>query len=240
MNLANLTIANAARFQAAKFTRASEFMPVARRLCAAKARYLSIEAKTSVPWFVIAVIHQREASQQFDRQLGQGDPLSRVSTHDPKGRGPFATFEAGALDALVRCSPYAARWTDWTQGGAMTLLEEYNGLGYAMKGLPSPYVWSGTDQYRSGKYVADHAFDPNVVDAQLGCAGLILAMEAIDPSIQFGTPTGHVAITPPGKPNLPYSPTATKPAGPSISNPAAGSVGAKIASWIASFFKHKA
>jgi lysozyme family protein len=240
MNLASLTAANASRWARAGLTRAPEFGPVATRLVNAKPRYQIISAQTGVPWFVIAVIHEREASQRFDRQLGQGDPLNRVSTHDPKGRGPFATFEAAALDALVKCGPYAARWTDWTAGGAMNLLEQYNGIGYAMKGLPSPYVWSGTDQYRSGKYVADHVFDPNVVDKQLGCAGLILAMQAIDPSIQFGKPTGAVALTPPGKPNLAVAPAAPRLTTPSISNPAAGSVGAKIAGWLAALFKRKA
>jgi lysozyme family protein len=240
MTLASLTAANANRWAHAKFTRASEFMPVAQRLCAAKERYQGIASQTGVPWFVIAVIHEREASQRFDRQLGQGDALNRVSIHDPKGRGPFATFEAGALDALVKCGPYAARWSDWTAGGAMSLLEQYNGTGYAMKGLPSPYVWSGTDQYRSGKYIRDHVFDPNVVDAQLGCAGLVLAMEAIDPSIQFGKPTGAVAITPPGKPNLAVAPAAPRQTTPSISNPAAGSVGAKITGWLSGLFKHSA
>jgi hypothetical protein len=34
-----------------------------------------------------------------------------------------------------------------------------------------------------GKYVADGVFDPNVVDKQLGCAGLIMAMRALDASI---------------------------------------------------------
>jgi lysozyme family protein len=67
------------------------------------------------------------------------------------------------------------------------VLEQYNGLGYAAHGVPSPYVWSGTDQYHSGKYVRDGVYDPHVVDAQLGCAGLLLAMIAIDPSIKFET-----------------------------------------------------
>ena len=73
----------------------------------------------------------------------------------------------------------------------MTLLEQYNGLGYASKGLPSPYVWSGTDQYVSGKYVADGVFSATTVDKQLGCAGLIMAMAALDPSISF---SGNVPV----------------------------------------------
>ncbi len=36
-----------------------------------------------------------------------------------------------------------------------------------------------------GKYVADGHFDPEAVDHQLGCAGLLKAMIEIDPSITF-------------------------------------------------------
>lgn len=179
---------NTKRWNAAKLTRTTEFMPVARRLVAAKARYITVQVKTGVPWFVIAVIHQRESSQHWGKSLAQGDPWDEVSTHVPKGRGPFDSWEDAAVDALVECHPHAARWKDWSPGGAMTLLELYNGLGYFNKGLPSPYVWSGTDQYQRGKYVADGQFDPNHVDKQLGCAGLIFAMMSLDSSIRLGTP----------------------------------------------------
>ena len=176
---------NAARWASAKLTRGPEFAPVAKRLHAAKSRYQAVYVKTGVPWFVIAVIHQRESSQNWNRSLAQGDPWNEVSTHVPKGRGPFLSWEAAAEDALVICPPYAAKWKDWSPGGTMTLLELYNGLGYFNKGLPSPYVWSGTDQYQSGKYVSDGVFDLNAVDKQLGCAGLILAIKALDPSVKF-------------------------------------------------------
>ena len=177
---------NAARWAAAKLTRGPEFDKVAERLVQAKARYQAVEVKTGVPWFIIAVIHQRESSQNFLRSLAQGDPWDRVSTHVPKGRGPFKSWEEAAIDALVDCAPYAARNKDWSAAGALTLLEAYNGLGYFRKGIPSPYIWSGTNQYRAGKYVADGVFDPSVVDKQLGCAGLIIAMKTLDPSIKFG------------------------------------------------------
>jgi lysozyme family protein len=83
-----------------------------------------------------------------------------VSTHVPAGRGPFTSWEDAAFDALAMCPPFASRNKDWSPGGALTMLERYNGLGYAAKGVPSPYIWSGTDQYVSGKYVADHIYDP--------------------------------------------------------------------------------
>jgi|SRR5215831_8759352 len=160
---------------------------VAKRLVAAtaKARYQAISAKTNVPWFIIAVIHEREASQNFKSNIAQGDPWNRRSTHVPIGRGPFASFEDAAFDALANCAPFAARWGDWSFGGALTLLEQYNGLGYARRGLPSPYIWASTDQYVRGKFVADHQFDPNAVDSQLGCAALLKRMALMDASIKF-------------------------------------------------------
>ena len=197
MNITALKAANAARFAKAHLTRASEFATVAKSLVAAKSRYQSVEARTAVPWYVIAVIHEREASQKWDAQLGQGDPLNHVSTHVPKGRGPFKTWEDGAYDALVNCAPYAARNKDWSIGGLLTLLETYNGLGYFERGLPSPYIWSGTDQYIKGKYVADGKYDPSVVDHQLGCAGILIAMRVIDPSIVFDDAAPLGEPTPP-------------------------------------------
>lgn len=196
-DLALLRNRNLERWKAAKLTRAGEFRPVAARLVAAKLRYQAVEAQTGVPWYFIAVTHQRESSQRWDRSLAQGDPWNRVSVHVPRGRGPFASWEAAAIDALVNCHPYVARNTDWSIGTLLTELEKYNGVGYANKGIPSPYLWSGTDQYQRGKYVADGKFDANAVDRQLGCAGLLLAMQALDPSIKLEGKT--VTLPPPPK-----------------------------------------
>src|SRR3954447_14071144 len=153
MDLKSLVSANVRRWEAVKLT--SDFSAIARNLAYARQRYKKVEATTGVPWPVIAVIHERESSQSWSRSLAQGDPWDRVSVHVPARRGPFASWEDAAVDALVNCAPHAAGWRDWSIGGALTLLEQYNGLGYARRGVPSPYVWAGTDQYRAGKYVRD-------------------------------------------------------------------------------------
>ena len=181
-----LKAANAKRWANAKITR--NFSTIAKNLVAAKPRYKAVEAKTGVPWFVIAAIHMRESSQSWLGSLAQGDPWNRVSTHVPRGRGPFNSWEEAAIDALTKCHPYAARNKDWSVGGTLALLEGYNGLGYASRGRPSPYIWAGTNQYTAGKYVADGVYDPNHVDKQPGCAGMILAMMALDKSIKMGAP----------------------------------------------------
>lgn len=157
------------------------FKAVADRLIFQKPRYQAVSKALAdkgytIPWEFIAVAHQREASGDFTKYLGNGQALNKKTTIVPKGRGPFTSWEEGAIDALLNAAPYAAKNKDWSIGGTLTKLEEYNGLGYASKGLPSPYVWAGTDQYKSGKYVRDGVYDPNHVDTQLGCAGLLKFM----------------------------------------------------------------
>ena len=196
VDLAALKAANAERWAKAKLTR--NFVAIAKSLVASKPTYQRVEAKTGVPWFVIAVIHEREASQRWDTQLGQGDPLNKVSVHVPAGRGPFNTWEEGAYDALVNCAPHIARNTDWSPGGALTAVQGYNGLGYGE--MPSPYIWAGTDQYVKGKFIRDHVYDPNVVDIQPGCAALIKTMIVLDPSISFGNPVKAPEPKPEPKP----------------------------------------
>lgn len=210
MNISALVAQNAARWGRAKLKQGSAFTSVAKKLVANKSIYRELSALTGVPWFVIAVIHQREASGSFGANIANGQPWSKRTTIVPIGRGPFKSFKEASLDALIKCAPYASKWKDWTAGGTLALLEQYNGLGYYTRSVPSPYIWSGTDQYVSGKYVRDHVYDPKVVDAQLGCAGLILAMMALDPSIELGRPAApeaHVANEHPAAPAGALKPT---------------------------------
>jgi len=234
-DLVTLKAANAGRWANAQLQRRASFISVAQHLVAlnAKQRYQAVSAQTGVPWFAIAVIHEREASQDWTGNLAQGDPWNRVSVHVPAGRGPFRSWEDAATDALVNCQPHAARNKDWSIGGLLTKLEEYNGLGYAARGAPSPYVWAGTNQYVSGKYVRDGVYDPGAIDHQLGCAGLLLAMAALDRTISFDGKLPPI-VTQPTKPKS--SPDVPKP--PSVAHPAKGSIGDFIVNLI-SIFKRK-
>src|SRR5215510_14384325 len=70
----------------------------------ARQRYDQVEAATKVPWFVVAIIHNLEASLRFDRHLHNGDPLTARTVHVPPGRPPDGappfTWQASAIDAL--------------------------------------------------------------------------------------------------------------------------------------------
>jgi lysozyme family protein len=166
----------------AAITNQGEVAGVAKRLVAEKARYQSVEASTGVPWWLIAGIHEREASQNWNTQLAQGDPLHKVSTNEPRGMGPFDTWEEGAIAALKHDGLTSV--SDWTLEKALQWQEKYNGWGYFYRGIPSPYVWGATSVQRPGKFVSDGVWSSTTMDRQIGCAAILKGMMALDPSIK--------------------------------------------------------
>lgn len=191
--------------------RLNEVMSTARRLCApdAKARYQGVSDRLTelhatdptvnpVPWWFIAICSEREygGPPHWDRQLGQGDHLAAVSTHVPRGMGPYLAhagdttpghdaFTRCCVDVLVNSAPFVAKWTDWSIGGCLTLWIDFNGTGYELyHHEPSPYDWGATNIEQYGKYIADGKFDPRAWDTQIGCAAMLKAMMSIDPSIK--------------------------------------------------------
>jgi lysozyme family protein len=171
-------------------------------------RYKAVEKRTSVPWFFIGLCHMREGNFNFGTYLGNGQSISRPTTIVPIGRGPFASFEDGAVDALKQqgCSESP----DWSLERIAFCLEGFNGFGYRSKGVNTPYLWAGTNRYTSGKYVADHVFDPAAVDKQLGSMAVLSKLCALDAEVAArvnGTPLKQppppdvpAPIKPPAKP----------------------------------------
>lgn len=137
---------------------------------------------TKIPWQFIAVIHLREAGEsdigKWKGVLHNGEKIvgtGRKTTLVPKGRGPFATWEAAVKDA-IRIKGFD-KIVDWPIARVLWALEPYNGYGYRNKGLRSPYLWASTNHQQPGKYVSDGVFNPNVVDSQIGCAALLKFLE---------------------------------------------------------------
>ena len=141
-------------------------------------RYAAVSATTGVPWWIIGLLHGRECSYSFRQHLHNGDPLTARTVHVPAGRpktgrAPFV-WEYSAADALA-CDGFTS-WTDWSLAGALHKMEAYNGFGYRVRALQSPYVWNMTTVGRPGKYVADGVFDPAAEDKQPGCAAILRAL----------------------------------------------------------------
>src|SRR5688572_29442538 len=74
------------------------------RLIARKERYRTAGDELGTPWFFVAVIHNMEASLDFDTHLHNGDPLTARTVQVPAGRPksgmPPFTWEESASDAL--------------------------------------------------------------------------------------------------------------------------------------------
>jgi lysozyme family protein len=229
-NIPHLIAANERRWAAMHFntSRIPAFASVSQRLVAPthKIRYQAIAKTTGVPWFVIAVIHERESGQNFSTQLAQGDPLGSVSVHKPAGQGPYFNHpnDPPLQDAFYRAAIVAlhdtgaTKWADWSPGGSLTFLETYNGLGYANMGLASPYIWGGTSEQVAGKYISDGNFSASTWDTQLGCAGMLRYMQGLDPSIVFVNDTHAPEPTPIPTP-VPVSVPVPTPTVPPVTTP---------------------
>lgn len=162
-------------------SRQGEFQHIASHVLAYKERYQRVENITGVPWHLVGVLHVRESNCDFDTYLGNGQSIHRRTTMVPRGRGPFKSFEEGAVDALKIDGLTGVK--DWRLEKELYWTEAFNGWGYASRGLPSPYVWGGTNQQRAGKYVADGVFNAKVMDTQPGCAPILQVLSKLDPSI---------------------------------------------------------
>jgi len=159
---------------------------LAARINANKARYAKVGKALGVPWYVVGIIHSLEAGGDFSRHLHNGDPLTARTTHVPAGRPPTGkppfTWEQSATDALRLRG--MDRWKDWSIPGTLYELEGYNGFGYRdhHPNVPSPYLWSFSNHYTRGKYVADGRFSATAVSQQVGAALLLKQLVAAAPS----------------------------------------------------------
>jgi lysozyme family protein/peptidoglycan hydrolase-like protein with peptidoglycan-binding domain len=182
--------------------RAAEVRREANLLLQGKSIYQQIEARTGMKWFFVGLCHYRESHYDFNTYLGNGQPLGRVTTIVPKGRGPFAgpqAFVDGAVDAF-RLEGFLGA-SDWSIGRMLYRLEGFNGYGYHSQGVNSPYLYGGSTLYgppeaRGGKYVRDHVFDRNKVDTQLGTAVILKDLLELDHTIDLGGVSSEVSLVP--------------------------------------------
>ena len=141
-----------------------------------KTRYAAISDDTGVPWYFIAVCHALESSFNFRAHLHNGDfPLSARTRQVPAGHPtrwlPPSDWESSARDDL-RLLGFAGQ-KDWSLERTLYRLEAYNGFGYRPYGIASPYLWSFSNHYSRGKYVADRKWSATAKSQQCGAALLL-------------------------------------------------------------------
>ncbi len=175
-----------------KITRASEVNATAKRLLKTVHRFDAVSEATGVPAVWGAASFEREASSDFRLSPAQGDPWNKVSTHVPRGRGPFQSWEAACIDSYQLDHLDQVGPGNWTMLRACYEGEKFNGWGYRSHGINSPYLWAGTNAYSKGKYVADGKWSAGSVDKQLGIVPVMLKMIELEPGLALtpvATPT---------------------------------------------------
>lgn len=144
-------------------------------------RYRPLGERLGIPWFFIAIVHSLECGSNFALHLHNGDPLSGRTTHVPSGRPqagqPPFTWEESADDAL-RMKGYVGQ-PDWSLAAMLFRWETFNGMGYRIRGLASPYLWSFSNIYERGLFTADHVFDADAVSKQCGAAVMLKRLQSM-------------------------------------------------------------
>ena len=157
-------------------------------------RYEDVGEPLGVPWYFVGVIHGMEASFSFTSHLHNGDPLTARTVQEPPnrpatGQPPF-TWEDSATDALRLKK--LEQVDDWSLARTLYQLEAYNGFGYRLRHpeVLTPYLWSFSEHYSRGKYIADGTFSGTAISKQCGAAVLLRRMAE----------TGVIGFRPDGTP----------------------------------------
>lgn len=161
-----------------------------------KNRFLEAAQSTLVPWFVIATINHMEQGESFSGTILNGDPWTQKTKHFPSGFGPWRSWSEATVFAIAHEQAgypgYDFKTWTWDLPGCFYFLELWNGFNSRLpegNGIvpdhASPYLYSGTQFYQSGKRVEDLVrgryvgrFDPGLVSSQVGCMAFLKALEA--------------------------------------------------------------
>lgn len=149
-----------------------------KRLTRGRPIYQQLGSELAIPWAFIGITHGMECGFNFAAHLHNGDPLSARTVHVPKDRpasgNPPFTWSQSARDALIYKGYHQIG--EWSVARMLYLFERYNGMGYRRRGVPTPYLWSYSNLYEKGKFVADGHFDAEAVSKQCGAALMLKAV----------------------------------------------------------------
>lgn len=159
-------------------TRSGEVAWYRATLLKGRPRYEEVAERTGAPWWFVGIVHALEASFSFAGHLHNGDPLTARTVQVPRGRpvrwNPPSDWVSSAVDAITHDGN--AGLSDWRLAQALFRFEKYNGFGYRPLGIHSPYLWSFSNHYTRGKFVADGHFSPSAVSKQCGAAVMVKAL----------------------------------------------------------------
>jgi lysozyme family protein len=141
-------------------------------------RWLPAAQEVCCPWYFVGLIHYMEGAMDFRAHLHNGDPLTERTVQVPENRPPVwnppSDWTSSAIDSLTLEG--FANQADWSIARILYRFERNNGFGSRRNGIYTPYLWSFSNHYSRGKFVADRVWDPDAVSKQVGCAVILKAM----------------------------------------------------------------
>lgn len=158
--------------------RRDQVKQMATRIAAGQGRYQKVADQfPGLPWYVVGILHAMECACNFKEHLHNGDPLSARTVHAPANRPPIwdpatMTWEDSAQDA-IRVDGFD-KVGSWPLPRMLYMFEQYNGFGPRKRfGKATAYLWSFSNHYVRGKYVADGKWDPEAISDQAGASVLL-------------------------------------------------------------------
>lgn len=144
-----------------------------------RASYDRIYEETCVPWFFVAILHGMEAGFDMNSHLHNGDSLKKKTWQVPAGRPPVWNppndWASSAIDAMKYDK--LDEKADWDLARMLYRMEGYNGWrSRVLYGINTPYLWSYSQHYTKGKFVADNVWDKDAVSRQCGGAVMLKAL----------------------------------------------------------------
>lgn len=153
------------------------------KLIGLKTRWAPISERNGVPIIFMATSFEREATSNFEKNPAQGWSWRSRSRIIPYN-GPFPSWTAAALEAYRLNGLDRVGAENWTWELMCFYGETFNGFGYRdFHRMHSPYLWSGTNIQKIGKYTSDGKFDSSHWDSQIGIIPVARRMTEIDPTL---------------------------------------------------------
>jgi lysozyme family protein len=189
----------------AKVTRSGPVMRGVDEIMRVLPSYIETSTEIPVPAAWIGPTDCREGDCNPRLGIGQGDRWDQVSTHVPRGEGPFSSkavadkfyLHYDKIDVLQGATAWSVIYAIWSW-------ERWNGFGPRAHGRVSGYPWSCTDLYdppkfggrgSGGKYIEDGQWDGDVVDEQPGTVALYLELIQRRPELAIPSDIILPAIT---------------------------------------------
>ncbi len=151
-----------------------------------RARYNDIGKALMIPWQWIAAIHMMESGANFNCHFHNsfGDPLTSRTKHPPVGRpiegSPPFHWHTSALDALV--TKHLHDREEWDVPAMLYEAERWNTFGYRDRGVNSPYLWAGSQQYDKGLLQRGGTrWEPDAIAPTVGVALLLKRLFQMEP-----------------------------------------------------------